>query len=127
MKDLAQEINSYLEPDVPLPTPHSVPGETLGLGSSSLSFLELLLGMRPCGVLGSWWEFSVGAAVASHFRFGRSANAGFVFVDLLMLASFSFFFSFFFFSAVLAPAVVSPCHGVTVACVTMVNVWHLSQ
>ena len=38
--------------------------------------------MRQFRLLGSWWEFSEGAAVASHFRFRRSADFGFVFFSL---------------------------------------------
>jgi hypothetical protein len=47
----------------PFPTPHCVPGETVGLvraaaASSSFSFLKVLLGTRRFEVLEVWWEFS---------------------------------------------------------------------
>ena len=57
------------------PIPRSVPGETLGpvraaASSSSLSFLEVLLGMRRFRALGLWWDFAgEDVAVESHFRF----------------------------------------------------------
>ena len=58
--DLLEGCRVYL-----LPTSHIVPGETLGpvraaALSSSLSFVEVLLGTWRFGELGAWWDFSGG-------------------------------------------------------------------
>jgi hypothetical protein len=57
-----------------LPTPHSVPGETLGLVRaamllSSLSFLEVFLGTRRFEVLGAWWKFFGGCSGYGSYLF----------------------------------------------------------